>query len=64
MDARVVVVHNGIVENFLELREELETEGVIFTSETDTEVIVQLIERHLGAGISLRNGRSSEPYAY
>ena len=53
MDARVVVVHNGIVENFLELREELEAEGVEFTSETDTEVIVQLIERHLGGGVPL-----------
>ncbi|MDX1414861.1 MAG: glutamine--fructose-6-phosphate transaminase (isomerizing) [Candidatus Promineifilaceae bacterium] len=53
MDERVVVVHNGIVENFLELKEELEAEGVVFTSETDTEVIVQLVERHLGTGISL-----------
>ncbi len=53
MDGRVVVVHNGIVENFLELREELEAEGVIFSSDTDTEVIVHLVERHLGAGVSL-----------
>ncbi len=53
MDERVVVVHNGIVENFIELREELEAEGVEFTSETDTEVIVQLVERHLGTGIPL-----------
>jgi glucosamine--fructose-6-phosphate aminotransferase (isomerizing) len=53
MDNRVVVVHNGIVENFLELREELEAEGVEFTSDTDTEVIVQMVERFLGTGISL-----------
>lgn len=53
MDERVVVVHNGIVENFLDLREELEAEGITFASETDTEVIVHLIQRHLGAGISL-----------
>lgn len=53
MDNRVVVVHNGIVENFLELREELEAEGIVFTSETDTEVIVQMVERFLGTGISL-----------
>lgn len=53
MNGRVVVVHNGIVENFLELREELEAEGVKFNSDTDTEVIVQLIERQLGTGISL-----------
>ncbi|MHB0987491.1 MAG: glutamine--fructose-6-phosphate transaminase (isomerizing) [Bellilinea sp.] len=50
---QVVVVHNGIVENFLELREELAAEGVVFNSDTDTEVIVLLVERFLGAGISL-----------
>ncbi len=53
MDGRIVVVHNGIVENFLELREELEAEGVAFQSDTDTEVIAQLIERFLGTGTSL-----------
>lgn len=50
---QVVVVHNGIVENFLELREELQAEGVDFNSDTDTEVIVHLIERFLSGGISL-----------
>jgi glucosamine--fructose-6-phosphate aminotransferase (isomerizing) len=45
MDGEFVVVHNGIVENYLELREELMAEGITFKSETDTEVIVQLIER-------------------
>jgi glutamine---fructose-6-phosphate transaminase (isomerizing) len=45
MDGEFVVVHNGIVENYLQLREELMAEGVTFKSETDTEVIVQLIER-------------------
>jgi glutamine---fructose-6-phosphate transaminase (isomerizing) len=45
MDGEFVVVHNGIVENYLELREELMAEGVQFKSDTDTEVIVQLIER-------------------
>jgi glucosamine--fructose-6-phosphate aminotransferase (isomerizing) len=44
---RVVVVHNGIVENYLTLREELGAEGVIFNSETDTEIIVHLVERYL-----------------
>src|SRR5690606_14653255 len=39
-----VVVHNGIVENYLELRDELMAEGITFKSETDTEVIVHLIE--------------------
>ncbi|GMR09910.1 MAG: glutamine--fructose-6-phosphate transaminase (isomerizing) [Anaerolineae bacterium] len=43
----VVLVHNGIVENFLPLREELSAEGVRFSSETDTEVIAQLVERYL-----------------
>ena len=43
----VVVVHNGIVENFIELKEELIAEGVVFNSETDTETIVHLIEKHL-----------------
>jgi len=49
MTGDVVVVHNGIVENFLELREELMAEGVVFQSETDTEVIVHLVERYLSA---------------
>ena len=44
-----MVVHNGIVENFLELREELSAEGAVFNSDTDTEVIVHLIERYLSA---------------
>ncbi len=44
-DGKFVVVHNGIVENFLELREELAAEGAVFRSETDTETIVHLIDR-------------------
>ncbi|MEM9950625.1 MAG: glutamine--fructose-6-phosphate transaminase (isomerizing) [Chloroflexota bacterium] len=53
MHGDFVVVHNGIVENYLELREELKAEGVEFRSETDTEVIVQLIERLSSSGVSL-----------
>jgi glucosamine--fructose-6-phosphate aminotransferase (isomerizing) len=49
----VVVVHNGIVENFLELREELSAEGVVFKSETDTETIVHLVEKYLSLGKGL-----------
>jgi glucosamine--fructose-6-phosphate aminotransferase (isomerizing) len=49
----VVVVHNGIVENYLELREDLAAEGVQFNSETDTETIVHLIERFLSNNIGL-----------
>ncbi len=50
---RVVVVHNGIVENFLELHEELSAEGIEFNSDTDTETIVHLIERYLAMGKGL-----------
>ncbi len=53
MNGRVVVVHNGIVENFQTLRDELQVEGVRFDSETDTEVIVQLVERYMAGGMEL-----------
>ena len=46
MTGNVVVVHNGIVENYQELREELSAEGAVFNSDTDTEVIVHLVERY------------------
>jgi glucosamine--fructose-6-phosphate aminotransferase (isomerizing) len=49
----VAVVHNGIIENFMALRQELEAEGRCFTSETDTEVVVHLVERYLAAGVNL-----------
>ncbi|HNS36357.1 MAG TPA: glutamine--fructose-6-phosphate transaminase (isomerizing) [Anaerolineaceae bacterium] len=49
----VVLVHNGIVENYLELRANLAAEGVQFNSDTDTEVIVHLIERFLSTNTSL-----------
>ncbi len=52
MSGDVVLVHNGIVENFSALRDELESEGVVFQSETDTEVIVHLIEGYLSGGSS------------
>jgi glucosamine--fructose-6-phosphate aminotransferase (isomerizing) len=45
-NGRVVVVHNGIVENYLTLRDELMAEGVFFRSETDTETIAHLIEKY------------------
>jgi len=44
---RVAVVHNGIIENFRELRNELIAEGVVFKSETDTEVALHLVDRAL-----------------
>ena len=46
----VSVVHNGIIENFRELKSELTAEGAVFTSDTDTEVIAHLITRELKAG--------------
>ena len=49
----VVVVHNGIVENFFALRDDLGAEGVTFNSDTDSEVIVHLVERYLALGCDL-----------
>jgi glucosamine--fructose-6-phosphate aminotransferase (isomerizing) len=51
--AAVAVVHNGIIENFRALRQELEAKGCRFTSETDTEVVVHLVERYLAEGSNL-----------
>src|SRR5579885_1937508 len=47
---RVAVVHNGIIENFRELRERLIDDGVRFDSETDTEVVAHLVNRELARG--------------
>ena len=49
--ARVAVVHNGIIENFLALRAELEAAGQTFSSETDTEVVAQLLDLLLTQGL-------------
>jgi glucosamine--fructose-6-phosphate aminotransferase (isomerizing) len=46
---KIVVVHNGIVENYLSLKKKLIDEGHKFTTETDTEIIAHLIEKHLAA---------------
>ncbi len=48
---RIVVVHNGIVENYLPLRKELTAEGHTFKTETDTEVIAHLIEKYLNGSL-------------
>ncbi|MGC2809996.1 MAG: glutamine--fructose-6-phosphate transaminase (isomerizing) [Bradyrhizobium sp.] len=50
--ARVAVVHNGIIENFRELRQQLERNGAIFKTETDTEIVLHLVERYLASGIN------------
>ena len=47
---RVAIVHNGIIENFKELRDELKVDGRIFESETDSEVIAHMISRRIEAG--------------
>jgi glucosamine--fructose-6-phosphate aminotransferase (isomerizing) len=49
----LALIQNGIVENFLSLRESLRSEGHKFSSETDTEVIVHLVEKYLAEGHSL-----------
>ena len=74
----LVVVHNGIIENYLPIKERLQAEGHVFKSETDTEVIAHLVERHLrdtpearrggaprapGAARLLRGGRAPPPDA-
>ena len=51
---RVAVVHNGIIENHAQLREELKAHGYRFDSETDTEVIAHLVEHALAGGADLR----------
>jgi glutamine---fructose-6-phosphate transaminase (isomerizing) len=53
---KIVVVHNGIVENYLSLKKKLIEEGHTFSTETDTEVIAHLIEKHL-----FKTGNGSHP---
>jgi glucosamine--fructose-6-phosphate aminotransferase (isomerizing) len=49
--ARLAVVHNGIIENFRELKAELQAQGVRFESETDTEVVAQLVSHAMDGGL-------------
>ena len=49
-----MLVHNGIIENYLPLKQQLQKEGYNFQSETDTEVVAHLIEKHLEAGHEAR----------
>jgi len=44
---QIVVVHNGIIENYLELKEHLQREGHKFVTETDTEIVAHLVEKHM-----------------
>lgn len=50
----IVLVHNGIIENYVELKNKLESEGFIFKSETDTEVLCHLINKY-APGVSLED---------
>lgn len=50
----VAVVHNGIIENFAEIKEELAAEGAVFTTQTDTEVVAQLLARYRRQGLGRR----------
>src|SRR5205085_8857521 len=45
-DGSIAVVHNGVIENYATLKRQLQDAGIIFHSDTDTEVIAQLIEQH------------------
>jgi glucosamine--fructose-6-phosphate aminotransferase (isomerizing) len=50
---QIVVVHNGIIENYLELKERLQREGHKFVTETDTEVVAHLVEKNSQGGVCL-----------
>lgn len=51
----VAVVHNGIIENYLDIKEDLEKEGHVFKSDTDTEVIPHLLEKYMKKGLNLES---------
>ena len=51
-DGKLALIHNGIIENFHALREELEAEGTTFTSETDTEVVAHLLSKHYAGDLT------------
>jgi glucosamine--fructose-6-phosphate aminotransferase (isomerizing) len=50
---QIVVVHNGIIENYLELKEQLQCEGHKFVTETDTEIVAHLVEKHSAGNVPL-----------
>ena len=60
---RVAVVHNGIIENFRELRQGLEKQGAKFASETDTEVVAHLVNSYLRQGRFAAGGRQGNTAA-
>jgi glucosamine--fructose-6-phosphate aminotransferase (isomerizing) len=52
---QIVVVHNGIIENYLELKEQLQREGHKFITETDTEIVAHLVEKNSQGGVALED---------
>ena len=52
-NAKIAVVHNGIIENYQQIKTELSEKGYVFQSDTDTETIVHLVDYFCGTGLSL-----------
>ena len=52
-DGRIALVHNGIIENYVSLRDELDAAGINCVSETDTEIVAQLLGQQVSAGVPL-----------
>ena len=61
-DGSIVVVHNGVIENYLSIKEKLESAGFVFTSATDTEVIAHLVGYHLERELAEGNDSGSNSY--
>ena len=61
-DGSIVVVHNGVIENYLSIKEKLESAGFVFTSATDTEVIAHLVGYHLERELAEGNDSGSDSY--
>ena len=59
-DGRFAVVHNGIIENYVEIKEFLQSKGVEFVSQTDTEVVAQLLEYYYKGGLLEAVGKTLE----
>ena len=53
-DKKISIVHNGIIENYLEIREELEKKGYKFQTQTDTESVAHLLDQEIKKGLSVK----------